>query len=441
MVENNEALSHPPETRLACTLESVQPKLYYGIVTVPAKIIDALYHEAALAQQYYVQTHGFGQGQVPLEYIKQNFKADIVEHLKEFLLKFAVINNLYKEIRDAKLLVAGEPRLLRIRLEPGADAHFHFELSTFPALVINEWKYLPFKAPKRKNYKDIDKQVETFVKQEREYLQKTQEHAITQGDWVNFNLSIITHKNPITFRNFQQNFWFKIGDEEIISPIHEIFIERKKGDIFETTNKGLQDYFSNQIRTHYTFCIEIVDVLPYAFFCLDQLKQHFRIKTNKDMHKKLIEVFSYRNDISQRRSMVEESLKLMLSKHRFTVPSSLILRQQKGILQTVQQNPDYNVYRMQKDFQNYVHKLAEKQAHEALFIDQFAYHENIDVLEQDVKSYLNLTKRPRMKEFIYFDLPSFKVEEQEVPIPTEEIKRICLREKAANYIIYHLTKK
>ena len=117
------------------------------------------------------------------------------------------------------------------------------------------------------------------------------------------------------------------------------------------------------------------DIVPNAYFCLDQFKQHFRIKSNKEMYQKLIEVFSYRNDLSQRRTMVEESFKLLFSKHRFEIPNHLVLRQQKKVMDAIQYNPDYHVYRVQKDFKDAVRELAEKQAREEIFLDQLAYEE------------------------------------------------------------------
>ena len=86
-------------------------------------------------------------------------------------------------------------------------------------------------------------------------------------------------------------------------------------------------------------------------------------------------------------------------------------------------------------------RVAEKQVKETIFIDQLAYRENTHLTNQDVKHYLNLSKRPRMKEFIYFSSPATKIGGQEMPIGAQELKRTCLREKALNHIIYHLTKK
>ena len=159
------------------------------------------------------------------------------------------------------------------------------------------------------------------------------------------------------------------------------------------------------------------------------------------MTKKLIEVFSYRNDISQRLSMVEEAFKLLLSRHRFFAPQYLVLRQQKIILSAIQRNPDYNVYRKQKDFNFWVQQLAEKQTKETLLIDQIIYNENIAVDHYDIVNYLNLDKRPRLREFVYFNLPDVKRDGQEMPWSKNELSRVCAREKAINYVIHHLTKR
>ena len=79
-------------------------------------------------------------------------------------------------------------------------------------------------------------------------------------------------------------------------------------------NLVLQDYFTDSMNTYYNFAVTVEDIVPNAYFCLDQFKQHFRLKSNKEMYQKLIEVFSYRNDLSQRRTTVEESLKLLFFK-------------------------------------------------------------------------------------------------------------------------------
>lgn len=436
-----DAQTSTPSSSLAFEIEYLRPDYCYACVIVPKQMVDVIYHEAAQSQQHSAQTYGFHQGAVPLEYIKQNFKENLAEHLKELLFKYCITNFLYKQIRTQKLVVAGDPRVRSITLKPNEDARFTFELSLYPELSIYEWKYFPFKAPKRKNYKDLDRQVEGFIEHEKKCLQQTKLDELSIGDWVGFSLDLSNKEHKQILKGFEQNFWFKIGEDETESPLRTIFLGKKLGEVFYSNDTTLQEYFSHQLDTNYYFKITITNILSHEYFCFDQFKRTFRIKTNKDMHRKLIEVFSYRNDISQRHAMVEESFNALLSKHQMNIPNHLILRRQKLLLERMKSNPDYNVYRVQKNFQNQIRKLATKQITEMIFIDKLAYHENLSVSDDDIKGYLNLLNRPRMKEFIYFDLPLFKIQGQEMPIPAQELKRICLREKAINYVIYHLTKK
>jgi FKBP-type peptidyl-prolyl cis-trans isomerase (trigger factor) len=419
-----------------------QPTLCRATIVVSKSLVNSFFAETAVTLKSTINAHGFQQGEVPVEYIAKQYKVNITEHLKEFFFKFGIVNFLFQEMRAQKLLVAGDPRLADIFLEHDQDARFVFELSVFPAIPLNEWKYFPFKSPSRKNYKDLDRQVDAFIQEEQKNLESYDlVKGIGIGDWVHFNVSVVDSKNKFLDERFVQNFWLKLGNEEVEGHFRSLFEGRKKGDDFVIANRGLQDYFSDQLRTCYNFKLTILDVVPFSYFCFDQFKDHFRVKTNKDMNKKLIEVFSYRNDISQRLAMVEEAFKLLLSRHRFFAPNHLVLRQQKIILSAIQRNPDYNVYRRQKDFNFWIQQLAEKQVKETLLIDQLIYRENIMVSNEDIVNYLNLDKRPRMREFIYFNLPDSKHHGQEVPLATHELSRVCAREKAINYVIHYLTKK
>ncbi len=235
--------------------------------------------------------------------------------------------------------------------------------------------------------------------------------------------------------------WVRVGFEEADIHFQQLFVGRKKGENFVTQSPSLQEYFSSHIDTQYPFRVTVLDFTPYSHFGVDQFKKHFRIRNNQELHQKMIEVFSYRNDISQRRSTAEETLKLLLSRHSFEVPNHLVLRQQKEILDVIHDNPDYQVYKMQPDFQDKVKKLAMKQVKEVIFTHQLSYYESISTSVEDVKGYLNLTKRPRTKEFVYFEPPDTKFLGQEVPICSALLEQCCLREKTLNHAIYYLTKQ
>lgn len=427
---------------LDLTIQQNEPTFCSLNITVPSHLVDQVYEQTVAIQKKATPTFGFHKRETPADYIEQNYQQNLADHVQEFLLRYLVLGFLYQEIRNKKILVAGTPRLQSISAKRNHDAQFSFDLSLYPHLNFQEWKYLPFKAPKRKNYKDLDRQVDTFLQEEIAAKDAYNEkNGIGVGDWVNYTLTLLNQDMNPALDTHAANLWIKIGDEEPDKPFHELFLRKTNKTCFTSNNPILQDYFVEPLNSQYTFALTIDDIVPHNYFCLDQFKQQFRLKSNKEMYQKLIEVFSYRNDLSQRRTMVEESLKLLLSKHRFEIPNHLILRQQKKVLEAIQYNPDYHVYRVQKDFKDAVRELAEKQAREEIFLDQLAYEEDIQVNNNDIKNYLNLTKRARTKEFLHFDPPVIKARTQGLPILNQELAGVCLREKTLNHIIYHLTKK
>lgn len=423
-------------------LEDVQPNFARVVIVVPKNFVTIIYQRASLAQKTETHTYGFPKGATPLLYIEQNYKASLLDHVKEFLFKYFIMSFLFKKLLSKKMLVAGEPRLQDVKILAQDDAEYYFELSLTNPIDLSRWKTLPFKAPKRKNYKDIDRQVDSFIKDELNNVKKHQDNAgASIGDWICFDIALVDEDNKDPLGNYRENLWLKIGNEEADVPFQEIFVTKKVGDIFYSSEKCFQDYFSSTINTNYLFYIEIKDIIHNGFFSLDHFKQHFRLRTNKETHQKLIEVFSYRNDLSLRRAMVEEALKLLISKHEFDVPNYLVLRQQKIVLESVSANPDYQVYKTQSNFKENIRQLAIKQAKEMLLIDQLIHEENISLTMTDFRGYLNLIKRARTKEFVYFNPPNTKIEGQETPLASVLLGQCCLREKTLNHIIYNLTKK
>ncbi|MGE0207056.1 MAG: trigger factor [Candidatus Babeliales bacterium] len=430
-------MTHP----IKCSIKEENPQFCHLTVDIPCPIVNELYQEIALAQKSEIQTVGFSKYSTPLSYIQQHYKNSITDHIKEFLFKFFLINYLQEFLHQKKLRLFGEPRILDIHVEPEQDAIFEFELSLSKPIDFREWKSFPFKAPKRKNYKDIDRQVESFIKQEHDAKKQITDENITVGDWVCFDIGLCSASNIPLLNNHHESAWIKIGSEEADIPFQELFVGKKRGDSFCTDHHCLQEYFSTSINTRYNFSLSIQEIVPHAYFCFDDFKHHFRLKSNKDVHEKLIEIFSYRDDLSQRRGIVEEALKLLISKHHIETPHYLILRQQKLVLEAVQSNPDYQVYKTEPTFKDFIRQLATKQVREMILIDQLAVDENIKINNQDLKAYLNLLKRARTKEFIYFTPPPTKIEGQEMPIPSGLLKRTCLREKTLNHVIHHLTRK
>jgi len=101
--------------------------------------------------------------------------------------------------------------------------------------------------------------------------------------------------------------------------------------------------------------------------------------------------------------------------------------------------PDYQVYKSQKDFPEKVAILAEKLLKEEILIDQITYKENIKVTSNDINHYLTLFNNSRLREFVYFK-PLFEpIEDSDKSLSESFLKQAIQREKTLNYIIHTLT--
>lgn len=412
----------------------------HAVITIKDSLVDAVYNKALYAQKLEASTYGFGKGATPLAYIEATYKPHLINHTQNVLLTHCVARSLRQGIVQHKLILAKSPQLLDISIQPHRDAQFVFELQTYNPSIKNEWKKLAFKAPERKNYKDLDRQVEFFLKEE-SAKEATMTDTITIGDWISFTVTLLDEVSNPLLQGYSDTVWLKIADEEADKEAQALFLGKKVGDSFITDHSFIQAGIHNELATPYTCRITIVDRVPHAAFSVALFKKHFKLKTAKDVHLKLIEIFSYRNDVSQRRETVEAALKLLVQHHPLSLNHALVQEQKNHVLHEVHDNPDYHVYKAQHDFKEKVTRLAEKQLKERILIDAFAFYEDIVLTQEDITSYLNCMKRPRTKEFIYFDLPSTKIQEQEMPVCEDVLAQFCLREKTINHIIYHLTKK
>ncbi|MCX5923533.1 MAG: trigger factor [Candidatus Dependentiae bacterium] len=411
-------------------------------VSVPSKITESFFQLAAQSQQSTTQSIGFKRGSAPISYIQEHFKAPIVSHLKDLGLKFFGINNLMQSIRQQKIIIVGTPQLTNIQIDNDGNAQYSFEGHTPKELYMQSWKYLPFKPTPRKRYRDIDKQVTSFL-QEEEAIQSRYkpENGIAVGDWVCFTAWIIDKNNKAVFDKHTSPIWLKIGDEEPDVLFQTLFLGKHVNERIVTDNPSLQNYFCEASNSHYTYVIEIQDIVPYGSFSFDNFKQYFKIKTQKDLLIKITEVFSFNNDISQRRSISHEALKLIIKKNHIVLPDAAIIEQKKLILTDLKFKPDFIIYKQDPNFDTNVTNMAKRQLLDSVVAEFVGYQDNISVSNQDMKAILHITQRPRLKDFLYFPFIKTQLDGQEYPIESESLYKFCLKEKSINHIIHHLTKK
>lgn len=429
------------KNKLVFFTKKMSSNLWKAEVKVDSSIVKSLYNQTLKVFQRDTILPGFKKESTPISYIEKNYKNAIESNMKNHLFKHLVIDFLMDELIKEKLTLANYPRLTNAYLEVNKEAKFSFDISIATPLPLKEWKYFIFRAPKRKRYKDLDKQVALFIKRETTQQKKIKYNLAEEGDWILFQAELVNNQNQTLLSNYKGHFWVKINNKYIKKPFQTLLKDKKIGENFITNHLPIINDFSDaEENNNYSYKITIKKIAKGNNLSLDSFKSTFKLKSKAEVHNKLIEVFSYRNDISQRRSIIEEVFHLLLSKHRFEVPKHFSVRRQEDILSYLKKHPDYNVYKLNKDFHEQISMLAEKQLKEEILIDQLAYKENITIDHEDVKNYLYLFNNNRLREFVYFKPILEKIEDSDFPLQTGLIKQYVLRETTLNHIIHELMK-
>jgi hypothetical protein len=426
-----------------CLIERINPTRSQCTITVPPELVESVYQSALRSHQASVTTYGFTKGTTPLSYIERICRSALIDHLKEFLFQAYVYPALHETIIQQRCIIFGEPTLTSIAIEPPSTAVFTFEFALCDLMARRSWRDLYFKTPGRKNYKDLDRQVETFIREEHEREKSDNQDTVSIDDWVLCAIEFGDSNNTLLMGGKGTLLWIKMADEDVDSDSRALFIGKKRGDIFSVTHCPLlTSYFSPSWNPNHTYTIKIIEHISHKAFSIDDFKNHFSLKTPRDIHSKLIEVFSFRNDVCQRREIIETTFKALRDLYILQPGSDCLEKQQAAVIKSIQNNPDYHVYKGQTTlFNQIVQALALKQLSEMGILDYLSAHEHLVLTPSDIKTYFNLLKRPRTRQFIYCDLPPTKVQGREWFIPHAAVKRQILREKTLNSILNHLTRR
>lgn len=385
----------------------------------------------------YTLMPGVSCKRLPISYTQKYFVAEIERDTKRFLLDHFINEGVQEYLQKKHITIINWPRLVDTSGDAQSGYSFTFALSLAPTLKLDSWEEQTFIAPKRKNYTDLDTQVDSFVT----YLENipSPEHTdtIEPGDWVHFRAQLRSPhvRNPL---HDAEEYWLHITAPHASTTCMKSFVGLKLGQTISMPANSLLDLEPDQTATEYHFDVTIEYIMKAQNLSIDQIKKSLLSDPSDDIEGKLIEVFSYRNDVSLRKAIIEELFYVLFSSFRFDIAPHAITRRKELLLAMMQRNPDNLVYTKQKQFLPQLTLMAEAKLKEESLIDAIADHEGITVDEQDIISYLALQTHDRLREFLYFT--PFGQDGITSPQPQAEsaLGQVVRREKTLNFVIEKL---
>lgn len=417
-------------------IEKKSSHLWHLNIEVPASLSLLVRDHITRMYRQYTIMPGVSCSNLPLTYTEHYFAQEIERDTQLFLQEHFIENNTQDFLKDNKITIVNWPRFHSVSGGAPQGYVFTIALSLAPTLSLQTWKAQSFSAPKRKNYTDLDAQVDSFMSTLRT-TGAPEESCACPGDWVRFSATFRTPAGTAAVHT-PMHYWLRITSPVLTTPTMQPFLNAVPGATFMLPASALSSSQEIAGASEYSFQITIESIVKTEKLSLDQVKASLQAQDQQALHDKLIEVFSYRNDISLRKAIIEELFYSLFNAFRFEIAPHAVTRRKELLLFLMQQSPDNSVYTKHKNFAAHITMLAEAKLKEEALIDALAQEEEITITPKDIMEYLALASNERLKEFLYFSPLTEETLSAGHPCGEYILEQTVRREKTLNKIITQL---
>ena len=169
---------------------------------------------------------GFRQGKVPPELIKKQFGKAIYGEVIDKILK----ESSAKAIQDAKIKVAGQPKIDLKTFGEGKDLNYELQIETFPKIILKDlksFKTVNYEIKIDKN--TIDKQLNEMSKRNKNFIDRKPEEKAKKNDLVIFDYSATVEGKKFEGSD-GKNIQLEIGRELFLKGFDDQLVGLKQKD-------------------------------------------------------------------------------------------------------------------------------------------------------------------------------------------------------------------
>ena len=240
---------------LKYTIEKKSSHLWDVTIEVPAALTAHIKDHITRMYQQYTIMPGMSCKNLPVAYTKHYFANEIERETQRFLLDHFIQESVQVFLQENKISTVNWPRLKEIIPDTSNATYIYtLALSLAPTITLENWHSYSFIAPKRKNYTDLDIQVDSFIASLDKELPTSNE--VECGDWVRFSAQFRSPhiQTPI---HSPLHYWLRITNPLLATVSIQKFISAKIGDSFVLPANALAFFNNNTPNTDYYFDITV----------------------------------------------------------------------------------------------------------------------------------------------------------------------------------------
>jgi trigger factor len=291
-------------------------------VEAPADVVQQEWERAYGRVQKQARLPGFRKGHVPRSLVKLHFAADVRREVAEHL-----IPEIYRQaLTDARLDPVNEPDLQDVRLEEGAPLSFTAVVEIRPEITLGEYRGVEVEhAPKPVTGADIDETLEQMREQHAEF--RSADRPANPGDLVIIDYTLAPEGQE---SHTETGYAFLTGSGAVMPEIDQVVVGMRAGEDRHLGVRFADDHRNENLRGRSgSATVKVVEVKEKVLPVLDDefaksLGEFDTLAAVRDEVRKQLEA---RRSREERLALEDKMADVLLARHEFAVPQSMIMRQ------------------------------------------------------------------------------------------------------------------
>ena len=320
---------------------------------------------------------GFRQGKVPPELIKKQFGKAIYGEVIDKILK----ESSAKAIQDAKIKVAGQPKIDLKTFGEGKDLNYELQIETFPKIILKDlksFKTVNYEIKIDKN--TIDKQLNEMSKRNKNFIDRKPEEKAKKNDLVIFDYSATVEGKKFEGSD-GKNIQLEIGSELFLKGFDDQLVGLKQKDKKTIKSKLPPNFPKKELANKPAeFKCKIMNVKKPSETKIDNdFAKKMGAKNLEDL-KKLLET-QIKNQYSQSLNAITKKniLDQLETSHNISLPDGLINNELMSMTQNL------NKEDKEKHLENNK-KIASSRIKLGLILSEYGEKNKLQISDDEVKN-------------------------------------------------------
>jgi len=338
---------------------------------------------------------GFRPGKAPVTLIQRRFAEEIKGEVLDSLLP----DVLSQSLQEKKMIPVNQPQVDQVNFTENGPVKFRATFEVLPEFELSDYKNLEIEVDKLEiGDAEVNKAIEE-IRERAATFAPVEGRAIQDGDFAQLKLIGTPEGGGEPVR--AESVLCHIGSEETLESFNENLRGAKAGETKNFAAKYPDDYPDPKLGGKtYNYTVEVLGIKEKKMpelndeFAKDVAGEKAEFATLEEMRKKVREQLDAAREAKQGEQAREKILEVLIKKHDFPVPESLIEGQMDARLERVVRslatqgvdpravNVDWVSLRSRQ------RQRATDDVKAEILLDRVATAENIDATEEEVEKQL-----------------------------------------------------